>query len=94
MKRSKAERSDRSRIRIVLFCIIITLTAFLGIGAFWYGNEQVIKQNESSVAELNAKLRTYELELEAKKQEKVYITLPDTKPLVAPIENYEDPANL
>lgn len=94
MKRSKTERGDRSRIRIVLFYIIITLTAFLGIGAFWYSNEQAIKQDESRVVELNATLRTYELEREAKKQEKVYITLPNAKPIVAPIENYEDPANL
>lgn len=94
MKGSEKQRHDRSRIRVALLCIVLTLGTFLGIGAFWYLNAQSVRQNEARVQEVDAALKSYLLALEAKKQEKVYINLPNATPIVAPVENYEDPANL
>ena len=94
-RKEKVGREHSSGVRVVLFCLIVTVLTGLGISGFWLYQERTIvdpaRQAATAAAEQSAAFIT---ELEAKRKEPVYITLPGAQRIQAPVENYEDPTNL
>jgi len=91
----KVARSKRYYVsKVAVLCVILTALTVLGIGAYW--GYQEVKQAEKQQA-ANEIIRTADArlaEIEAKKKEPVYITLPGAEKLRAPVENYEDASNV
>lgn len=94
MKRQKGEVRQRSRRWVLVLCIVLTLFAFAGIGVFAYVNEQEIAKAQQQADQASASLTSFLAAKEAKKKETVYISLPNAAQIEAPLENYEDPANI
>ena len=80
--------------RLVLFCLAVTLLTGAGIGGYWLYQQSQVAAFENADKEAARLLEARRVEIEAKKKEPVYITLPGATAITAPAENYEDPANL
>ena len=94
MKVSKSSRS-RHRGKFVALCLILVVLAGGAVAGYWaYQNQAQIAEtqraNDEATRVADAKLA----EIEAKKKEPVYITLPGADKILAPAENYEDPTNI
>lgn len=81
------------RKTIVLVSVLTTITA-LTIGAYWAYQEAAITQNRQTTSDITHSVDARLVEIEAKKTEPVYISLPGADKLQAPAENYEDPTNI
>lgn len=80
--------------KLVLFCLALTLLTGVGISGYWLYQHSKIAAIEKTDREIAQALEVQLAEIEAKKNEPVYITLPGADPIQAPVENYEDPTNL
>lgn len=80
--------------KVGLFCLIVTVSTLLAIASFWTYQEVKTAHKQQATNEIiriaNARLA----EIEIKKNEPVYITLPGADKLRAPAENYEEPNNV
>lgn len=89
-KRAKGRRLGK----LGLVCAALVAVTALGVGGIWaYQEVQVAElrqKNDEIIRLANVRLA----EIEAKKKEPVYITLPRADKLQAPVENYEDFANI
>ena len=89
----KGEPRRRRRTPLVLSSILVIATA-LGIGAYGMYQEAHTAQLQREVQEISRIADARVAEIEAKKKEPVYITLPGAAQLQAVPENYEDPTNI
>ena len=82
------------RRKIAILIGILAAVTVVAIGGFWVYQEAIIAQNRQAANEIARIADARAAEVEAKKQEPVYITLPGADQLRAPVENYEDPTNI
>lgn len=88
-------KSRRHRIgKVGVLCLSLVAVTALAIGAFWAYQEQKIAQKQQATNELIRVVNLRLAEIEAKKKEPVYITLPGADTLRAPAENYENSSNV
>ncbi|MBC7546575.1 M15 family metallopeptidase [Candidatus Saccharibacteria bacterium] len=88
-------RSRRHRVnKVGLLCLILVAVTVFVIGIFWVYQEVKVAEKQQSTNEIIRVADARLDEIEAKKKEPVYITLPGTDKLRAPAENYEDPTNV
>lgn len=90
----RQRHASPSRNRVLVVCIVFTLLTFGGIAGYAYWQHTLSQQNAQALTEAEIALRDYQAGLEAKKAEQVYIRLPGATPVKAPVENYDDPANI
>jgi len=90
MKRFKRRRAAKIW---AVSAILVALTV-VGIGGFWVYQEvnvgQLQRQNDEIIRVANLRIA----EIEAKKKEPVYITLPGAEKFQVPSENFEAPNNI
>ncbi len=80
--------------RIVVLSLVLTLLTGLGIGGFWLYKEVTLAEKRQQANETIRLADARLAEIEAKKKEPVYVTLPGAEKIRAPAENYEDPTNI
>lgn len=87
-----------SRVRhgrkVVAICLTFTILVVAAIAAYWfYQNDQINKQQQT-VKEITRIADARVAEIEAKKKEPVYITLPGAEKIQALVDNYETPTSI
>jgi len=88
-------KSRRARVgKVGILCLGLVAAVALAIGAFWAYQEVEIAKNKQISDEIIRVADARLAEIEAKKKEPVYITLPGADTLRAPVENYEDASNI
>jgi len=88
-------KSHRHKVnRVGILCLVLLVITTLGVGAFWAYQEAKIAEKQKNITEMTRIIEVRLAEIEAKKKEPVYITLPGADVLRAPAENYEDPSNI
>lgn len=84
----------RSVGKVGIICSILVAVVALAVGFFWAYQEVKVAQKQQATNEIiriaNARLA----EIEAKKKEPVFITLPSADKIQVPVDNYEDPASI
>jgi len=85
----------RARVgKVGILCLGLVGVVVLAIGAFGMyqqaETDKITQANDKMIHSANVRLA----EIEAKKKEPVYITLPGAEKLRAPVENYEEPSNV
>jgi len=81
-------------LRTPLICLGLVIVTVLGIGGYWMYKETEVTNANKRVEAANQAYQTRVAEIEAKKKEPVYITLPGAERIQAPVENYEDATNI
>lgn len=90
----KITHLKRSRRIVAIVCgVFVTLVA-VGLGGFWYFQEQKITLAQQQVSEVSQLADTRKAEVEKKKKEPVYITLPGAEKIRAIVEDYTSPSSL
>lgn len=80
--------------KVQLLCLILfILTGGLIVG-YWLYQQAEISKNEQTMQEIARIADARIAEIEAKKKEPVYISLPGAEKIQAPVENYEDTTNI
>jgi len=91
----KTQRKRHGRVnKIAIVCVLLFVIIGVGIAGYWSYQEAIITEKNKNVAEITRVVNARLAEIEAKKKEPVYITLPGAERLRAPAENYEDPTNI
>lgn len=90
MKVSRAhKKGGLKRWRVVLISGALVLLTAAGIGGYWWNTNTEIRKSEVAVAELATQVEARLAEIEAKKKEPVYLTLPGADAIRVPVEDYE-----
>ena len=89
MKRLKSRRTKTWAV-----CAVLIALTVVGVGGFWAYQEvqigQLQRKNDEIIRVADARLA----EIEAKKKEPVYITLPGAETFRVPVENFEASSNI
>jgi len=85
----------RARVgKVGVLCVSLVALTALVVSGFWAIQQtetaKITQANDDIIHIANVRLA----EIEAKKKEPVYITLPGAEKLRAPVENYEEPSNV
>jgi len=89
-----AKRTRRRFGAVKILCFILVAVTVASISGFWAYQEVEIVKNRQAADEIIKSADARLAEIEAKKKEPVYITLPGAEKLRAPVENYEDSSNI
>jgi D-alanyl-D-alanine carboxypeptidase len=92
MKVGRASRRQNVS-KVVVLCLILVAITVAAIGGFWAYQEVALAQRKQETDELIRVADARLAEIEAKKKEPVYITLPGAEKIRAPAENYQDATN-
>jgi len=88
-------KSRRARVgKVGILCLSLIAVVALAIGAFWSYQEVEIAKNKHTNDEIIRVADARLAEIEAKKKEPVYITLPGAEKFRVPVENFEEPSNI
>lgn len=88
----KMHRSHRKGVLVTCLSLII-ITGLLIAGFWFYKQTEVVKAQQA--ADAVAKVADARIaQIEAKKKEPVYLSLPGADKFQVPVENYEDPTNV
>ncbi len=82
------------RRRLQLTCLILVVITAILIGSYWAYQQAEITKVQQATEELARIADAHIAEIEAKKKEPVYISLPGAEKIQVPVENYEDPSNI
>ncbi len=93
MKIPGKKRRFRGGKALLLSFILAAFTGAL-IGGYWLYEQVDVIKAEQAYQEVAKVADARIAEIEAKKKEPVYITLPGAETIQATVENYEDPTNL
>ena len=92
MKVMGKQRHHLSKVWVL--CLILVSVVVLLLGGYWAYQEVTIAQKQQASNEVAATIKTRIAEIEAKKKEPVYISLPSADKIQVPVEDYEDPASI
>lgn len=88
-------KSRRHRVaRVGILCLVLAIATGLAIAGYFTYQQVKIAEKQQATDELIRVANVRLAEIEAKKKEPVYITLPGAAQLRAPAENYEEAANV
>ena len=94
MKGTKQPKHAHS-IKTVLLCLVLVLVAAIGVAGFWfYMQATQVTPIQNATTETTQKIDARIAEIETKKKEPVYITLPGADRIQAILEDYNNPASL
>lgn len=93
MKTIKGSRRFRAGRATLLSAILVAVT-ILALGTYWVLQEVKIAQRQQETTEIIRIADARLAEIEAKKKEPVYITLPGAEKIQVPVENYENPESI
>jgi len=89
------QKSRRPRIgKVGVLCLTLVAVTAAAIGGFWAYQEAAIAQAQRTHDEIIRVANVRLAEIEAKKKEPVYMTLPGADKLQVPAENYEEASNV
>lgn len=84
----------RSVGKVGIICFILVAVSALALGVFWAYQEVKATEKQQVANEIIRIADARLAEIEAKKKEPVFITLPGTDKIRVPVDNYEDPASI
>lgn len=79
---------------VIVLCAALLLITVAGLAVYWYLQEQRIAQNQQQLDEIARVVDARLAEIEQKKKEPVYITLPGATQIRALVEDYNQPSSL
>lgn len=89
------QKSRRYRAgKVGRLCVVLTVVTAMAVGSFWAYEEVKIAEKQQATDEIIKVARARLAEIEVKKKEPVYLSLPGADTLRAPAENYQDPTNV
>lgn len=80
--------------KVGVICFILAAVVALSVGIFWVYQEVKVAQKQQAANDIIRIADARLAEIEVKKKEPVFITLPGADKIRVPVDNYEDPVSI